>query len=242
MIRNFISIFFILLSSFNLNASEFYNILNKSSPSMMDFGLLKIELEIEKEKKIITKELKNSIKNKLKFKFIDSSYYDKKLNDIEFKDNLVITVDEEKIDYSGDFKHNKNKIILELDVHLYVNTFKYADFLKENYEIIEPKLLCNEIRYLIQRKLTIFVTGQMAKNQFFNQYFSPTGKVWKDETIENENTNLAILLHWDYWGDDIPGLRTTVCLGDIASESYYREYEFYLINDMGEHAKFLESL
>ena len=234
--------FLILLFSLNLNASEFYNLLNKSSPSMMDFGLLKIELELEKEKKIIIKQITDSIKTNLKVKFIDSSYWDKKLNDIEFKDNLQFNFDEEKIDYLGEFNHSKNKIILELDFYLYVKAFSYTEFLKENFDTIEPKRICNAIRNQIQRKLTLFGTGQMAKNHFFNEYFSHTGKVWKDEIIQNENTNLAILLHWSYLDDDIPGLRTTACSGDIASDSFYREYEYYLKNNMEEHVKFLESL
>ena len=40
-------ILLIFFCSFNVQASEFYNTLLKTSPSMMDFGLLKIELEIE---------------------------------------------------------------------------------------------------------------------------------------------------------------------------------------------------
>ena len=240
MIRNYISIFFILLSSFNLNASEFYNILNKSSPSMMDFGLLKIELEIEREKGNIIKRFKEHIKNNLITRWQQSKFYDFK--NFDFKNNLVILIDERELRYSGSFNHDKNKLILELNVHLDVSSFLYKEFFTENYDAIESKELCNEIREQLQLKLGVYGIGPRAKNYFFNRFFANTGKQWKEELIGNENTNLVVLLHWDFWLDDIEGRRTTVCLGDIASNSFYKEYEFYLINNIEEHIEFLESL
>ena len=82
MIKNYISIFFILLSSFNLNASEFYNILNKSH-HYDGFGLLKIELEIEREKGNIIKRFKEHIKNNLITRWQQSKFYDFKNFDLK---------------------------------------------------------------------------------------------------------------------------------------------------------------
>lgn len=234
-------ILLIFFCSFNVQASEFYNILLKTSPSMMDFGLLKIELRIDKQKDKIAKRLIKNIEDIMQLNFRESSYYDKKINDIEFRDSLYITVDEEKIDYSGTYNHQKSKIILELDIHLYVHGFKYQDFLINNYELIEPKNLCNEIREQIKFILKAWSPGKRGKVYFFNKFFANTGKEWKEDFIKDENTNLVVKLHWSYQKDEFLGLRTSVCLGDISSDSFYKEFDFYLLDNLEEHIKFADS-
>lgn len=234
-------ILFLFLCSFNLHASEFYNTLNKTSPSMMDFGLLKIELKIEKEKDDISKLLKNDIEFALQQEFRKSPLYDKKINDLDFMNSLVIDINKDKFDYSGSYNHQKEKIILEFDIQLRVTPMTYNDFVIENYKFIEAKILCNGIREVIQSKLGA-KWGRWGKINFFNKFFSYTGKMWKEEFIKDENINLVVRLHWDYWKDEPLGLSTTACLGDISSESSYREFDFYLIDAFEESIKFGESL
>ena len=67
------------------------------------------------------------------------------------------------------------------------------------------------------------------------------GTDWEGEFVKDENTNLVVQLHWDYWRDKSPGLSTTVCLGDIGSEPTYKEFDFYLLDNLLEDIKFAES-
>ena len=235
-------ILFLFFFSFNLHASEFYNHLNKTSPSMMDFGLLKIELEIEKEKNDISKRLESDIKWILRQEFLKSPLYDKKINDIDFEDSLVIHINTDKFDYSGNYYHQKEKIILKFNIQLGVTPTTHSEFVIENYKLIEAKILCNKIREVIKHKLSIILPGKQGKIFFFNEFFSHTGKQWNEEFINDENTNLVVQLHWNYWRDESPGLSTTVCLGDIASEPSYREFDLYLLDAFEESIKFADSL
>jgi len=231
---------FLFLFSFNLSASEFYNHLNKTSPSLMDFGLLKIELEVEREKNNISKSLKSDIEFAFQQEYKESSIFDIN-NYFKFPDSLVIDINKDKLDYFGKYDHKKEKIILRFDIQLRVTPLEYEDFVIENYKAIEPKILCNNIREVIKSKLNIWGGGKRGKIHFFNEFFAHTGKGWAEEFVKDENTNLVVQLHYDYWRDKSPGLSTTVCLGDIGSEPTYKEFDFYLLDNLLESIKFAES-
>ena len=159
---------------------------------MMDFGLLKIELKIEKEKDDISKRLKSDIEFALQDEFRKSSLYDKKINDIDFENSLVIDINKDKFDYSGSYNHQKEKIILEFDIQLRVTPLKYKDFVIENYKFIETKMLCDKIREHIKSKLRVWGPGKRGKTYFFNEFFAHTGKIWNEEFVNDENTNLVV--------------------------------------------------
>ena len=216
--KKFVLIIFLI--SFNLQASEFYNSLLNTNPNMIDFGFLKIELKLEKEKDKIIKNVQNDILYKLQTEFVKAKNINKNEN---LEDDLSIYIPEKDFHFHLHFDHQKEKILLIFDITIDIDARDYRTFLKNNLNIINSKTICKRVRTEILYPLRVYGPSS-DKFWFFNEFFVHQGKKLETEFIKDPNTNLVVKLHWNYYGDE-KGRNTTVCMGDMTSEPSYREYD-----------------